>query len=81
MYFSLLFSLFARKRNTIAVETLATRANICVKFELTKDINEEFFLEKLRIALIPKLVGVTSRIAMPKIHFPFLNVQAITEDG
>lgn len=75
------FSLFARKRNTIVVEALDTRANTCIKFELTKDINEEFFLEKLRVALIPKLVGVTSRIAKPKILFPFLNVQVITEDG
>lgn len=45
------------------------------------DTNEGFFLEKLRIALIPKLVGVTSRIAKPKILFPFLNVQVITKDG
>lgn len=33
------FSLFARKRNTIVVEALGTRANTYIKFELTKDIN------------------------------------------
>lgn len=40
-----------------------------------------FLLKKLRIVLIPKLAGVTSRIAKPKILSPFLNVQVTTGDG